>query len=98
LETYRAARDHDEAFGILRDHTEAAGVFVLLLGNLGSHHTNIDLETFRGFALADQEAPFLVINDQVTTAPGLSHSCTSWRICGWERNILQLRGMSVTPW
>lgn len=64
LEAYRAARDIDEAFGVLRDHTEEAGVFVLLLGNLGSHHTNIDLETFRGFALADQVAPFLVINDQ----------------------------------
>ncbi|MDP2857804.1 MAG: XRE family transcriptional regulator [Bacillota bacterium] len=64
LEAYRAASDIDEAFGILRDHTEEAGVFVLLLGNLGSHHTNIDLETFRGFALADQAAPFLVINDQ----------------------------------
>lgn len=64
LEAYRAARDIDEAFGILRGHTEEAGVFVLLLGNLGSHHTNIDLETFRGFALADKVAPFLVINDQ----------------------------------
>ncbi|MGH9782149.1 MAG: ImmA/IrrE family metallo-endopeptidase, partial [Candidatus Acidiferrales bacterium] len=29
-----------------------------------SHHTAIDLETFRGFALADDVAPFVVINDQ----------------------------------
>ncbi len=48
----------------MRAHTEGVGVFVLLLGNLGSHHTNIDLETFRGFALADEIAPFVVINDQ----------------------------------
>ena len=53
-----------EAFGVLRDHAEAVGIFVLLIGNLGSHHTTIDLETFRGFALADDVAPFVVINDQ----------------------------------
>jgi Zn-dependent peptidase ImmA (M78 family) len=64
LEEYRGARDVDEAFGLLRSRAEEAGVFVLLLGNLGSHHTNIDLDTFRGFALADDVAPFLVINDQ----------------------------------
>ena len=64
LDEFRAARDVDEAFGVLRSHTEEAGVFVLLVGNLGSHHTNIDVETFRGFALADSVAPFLIINDQ----------------------------------
>lgn len=37
---------------------------MLLLGNLGSHHTNISVETFRGFAIADPIAPFIVINDQ----------------------------------
>ena len=64
LEEYRGCHDVDEAFALLRTRTEEAGVFVLLLGNLGSHHTNIDLETFRGFALADESVPFLVINDQ----------------------------------
>jgi Zn-dependent peptidase ImmA (M78 family) len=34
------------------------------MGNLGSHHTAIDVEAFRGFALADTIAPFVVINDQ----------------------------------
>ena len=38
-------------------------MFVLLIGNLGSHHTAIDLEAFRGFALADSIAPLVVIND-----------------------------------
>jgi transcriptional regulator with XRE-family HTH domain len=42
---------------------EGAGVFVLLLGNLGSYHTNIPVEVFRGFALADPLAPLIVIND-----------------------------------
>ncbi|MGH6835156.1 MAG: ImmA/IrrE family metallo-endopeptidase [Methylocella sp.] len=54
----------EEAFGLLRGRAEAVGIFVLLIGNLGSHHTAIDLETFRGFALADSVAPFVVINDQ----------------------------------
>lgn len=60
----RNARDPDMAFRVLREHVEDAGVFVLLLGNLGSHHMNIDLDTFRGFALADDIAPFIVVNDQ----------------------------------
>ncbi len=60
----RNARDSDTAFRVLREHVEDAGIFVLLLGNLGSHHTNIDLDTFRGFALADDIAPFVIINDQ----------------------------------
>lgn len=46
-----------DAFALLRGQVEAIGVFVLLLGNLGSHHTSIDLTTFRGFALADRMAP-----------------------------------------
>jgi Zn-dependent peptidase ImmA (M78 family) len=37
---------------------------VLLLGNLGSHHTNIPVDVFRGLAIADPVAPFMVINDQ----------------------------------
>jgi Zn-dependent peptidase ImmA (M78 family)/transcriptional regulator with XRE-family HTH domain len=53
-----------EAFALLRDRVEAAGVFVLLIGNLGSWHTTIDVKTFRGFALADEVAPFIIINDQ----------------------------------
>jgi Zn-dependent peptidase ImmA (M78 family)/transcriptional regulator with XRE-family HTH domain len=61
----RAIRStNQETFAVLRASAEAAGVFVLLIGNLGSHHTAIDVETFRGFALADKVAPFVVINDQ----------------------------------
>ena len=67
LRTHDHARNQasiEEAFGLLRSRVEATGVFVLLIGNLGSHHTAIDLDTFRGFALADDSAPFVVINDQ----------------------------------
>lgn len=51
-------------FRYLRGQIEAAGTFVLLIGNLGSHHTNIPADVFRGFAIADPIAPFIVVNDQ----------------------------------
>jgi Zn-dependent peptidase ImmA (M78 family) len=63
VEHFRSCKTPDEAFTYLRAKIEAAGVFVLLLGNLGSHHTNIPVEIFRGFALADPIAPMIVIND-----------------------------------
>ena len=53
----------DEFFKQLRTATEALGVFVLLVGDLGSHHSALSEEVFRGFALADAVAPFIVIND-----------------------------------
>lgn len=55
-------------FDYLREQTEMAGFFVLLIGNLGSHHTNLPVETFRGIALADSIAPFVIINDQDSPA------------------------------
>jgi Zn-dependent peptidase ImmA (M78 family) len=64
LAEFRAQRTTELAFNYLRRQAEAAGVFVLLIGNLGSHHSAIDVEAFRGFALADEIAPFVVINDQ----------------------------------
>jgi Zn-dependent peptidase ImmA (M78 family)/transcriptional regulator with XRE-family HTH domain len=56
----RAAR----GFAYLRERAEEAGIYVLLIGNLGSHHSNLDVQIFRGFALADPVAPFIVVNDQ----------------------------------
>lgn len=64
LAEFRGAKTNEEAFAYVRSKIEGAGVFVLLLGNLGSYHTNIPLEIFRGFALADELAPMIVINDQ----------------------------------
>ena len=59
---FHAEHDADDAFRLVRSRTEEAGVFVLLQGDLGSHHTAIDVEVFRGFAIADDIAPFVVIN------------------------------------
>lgn len=64
LDDYRSQPSYKEAFRLLRQNAERAGIFVLLKGNLGSYHSNIAVEAFRGFALADDIAPFIVINDQ----------------------------------
>jgi Zn-dependent peptidase ImmA (M78 family) len=61
---FRAQASAESAFALLRARVEAAGIFVLLIGNLGSHHSAIDVAAFRGFALADDIAPFVVLNDQ----------------------------------
>ena len=68
LEDYRAARSPDGAFRLLRSHAEQAGIFVLMVGNLGSHHTDLGVEVFRGFALADDFAPFVVVNPKDSSA------------------------------
>lgn len=64
LSEYRAQPSYKDAFKLLRQQTEAVGIFVLLKGNLGSYHSNIAVTAFRGFALSDDIAPFIVINDQ----------------------------------
>lgn len=61
---FRQQSNEQAAFSYLRERIEASGVFVLLLGNLGSYHTNIPSGVFRGYAIADPIAPFIVINDQ----------------------------------
>lgn len=65
---FRQAADVESAFSLLRERVEALGVYVVLLGNLGSHHSALSLETFRGLAVADPIAPFIVINDQDSRA------------------------------
>lgn len=67
-------------FDGLRNKIESLGVFVLLISNLGSRHSDISEDTFRGFSIADDLAPFIVINNQdvrrawsFTLARGLVH-------------------------
>ena len=56
--------DADTLFKTLRESAESVGVFVLLVGDLGSHHTELSADVFRGFAISDDIAPFIVINDK----------------------------------
>ena len=64
LGTFRRQKNVTDAFKYAREQVEATGIFVMLIGNLGSHHTNISTSTFRGFALADEIAPLIIVNDQ----------------------------------
>ena len=61
---FRARPSAEDAFAYLRALVEAKGVFVLLAGDCGHWSTAIEVGTFRGFAIADPLAPFIVINDQ----------------------------------
>jgi Zn-dependent peptidase ImmA (M78 family) len=54
----------EDLFRELRNRAEQIGVFVVLIGDLGSHHSSISETVFRGFVIADKIAPFVVINDQ----------------------------------
>ena len=63
-EQQKAAKGPDGLFSLLRAAAEKIGVFVLLLGDTGSHHSAISEDVFRGFAIADEVAPFIVINDR----------------------------------
>jgi Zn-dependent peptidase ImmA (M78 family)/transcriptional regulator with XRE-family HTH domain len=63
-EQQKAAKGPDGLFSLLRSAAEKIGVFVLLLSDTGSHHSAISEEVFRGFAIADEVAPFIVINDR----------------------------------
>ncbi|MBC6438305.1 MAG: ImmA/IrrE family metallo-endopeptidase [Rhodobacteraceae bacterium] len=54
--------DPQKLFARLRQAAEEAGVFVLVLGDLGHHTSAIGADVFRGFAIADPVAPFVVIN------------------------------------
>lgn len=63
----RGKKNLVHGFPYLRGLAEAVGIFVIMVDNLGSHHTTIDVDLFRGFALADEVAPFVAIN--VNDAP-----------------------------
>ena len=62
LDRFRTRRNVSDAFIYLRDCIESRRVFVLRLSDLGSHHSAIPVEVFRGFVFADPIAPFIVIN------------------------------------
>ena len=68
LDQFRKQPTLEDAFKYLRAKVEDAGVFVLLIGDLGSHHTTLTPEVFRGFAISDSIAPFIIINDHDSKA------------------------------
>ena len=61
---YRSQPNVTTAFNLLRKRAEESGIFVLLKGDLGNYFSAIETTAFRGFSIADNVAPFIVINDQ----------------------------------
>ncbi len=54
-----------EAFRLLIDRAEAAGIFVVINGVVDNNTSrNLDINEFRGFVLYDNYAPFIFINSK----------------------------------
>ena len=64
LADYRSQPNAGAAFEFLRHRVEDEGIFVLLKSDLGSYHTALEQDVFRGFSIADKIAPFIVINER----------------------------------
>ncbi len=62
ITAYRKSHPIHKAVSYLRNRVESAGIFVLFVDNLGSHHTEIPVDLFRGLAIADEIAPFIAVN------------------------------------
>jgi Zn-dependent peptidase ImmA (M78 family)/transcriptional regulator with XRE-family HTH domain len=63
VQDQRAAKGPEALFNLLRTATERLGIYVLLVGDMGSHHSDLSEDVFRGIALADDIAPFVIVND-----------------------------------
>lgn len=62
ISTFRKKRTKHDSREYLREKVESTGVFVLYVDNLGNYLSEIPVEAFRGFALADNLAPFIAVN------------------------------------
>ena len=63
----RSAKGPEALFNRLRAACERLRIYVLLLGDVGSHHSDIGEDVFRGIALADNVTPFIIVNDNDAT-------------------------------
>src|SRR3546814_11427297 len=57
LAEFRAQGSDEAGFALLRSRAEAAGIYDLLIGHLGSHHRDIHIVEFRGFPRATPTPP-----------------------------------------
>ena len=58
----------DRTFRSVRDKAQRAGVYSILMGDLGNYKTQVAPEEFRGIAIAHPIAPLVVINSYDTQA------------------------------
>lgn len=63
--------DKNALLGVLRERAESVGIFIIFEGNLGSWHTDIPPDVFRGLVISDDTAPFIVINPNDSKAAQL---------------------------
>jgi Zn-dependent peptidase ImmA (M78 family)/transcriptional regulator with XRE-family HTH domain len=73
FENQQSVLDSDHLFSVIRERLDAIGIFVIRQGDLGSYHSKIIVEEFRGLAISDPYAPFIVINPN-DTPPALVFS------------------------
>jgi Zn-dependent peptidase ImmA (M78 family)/transcriptional regulator with XRE-family HTH domain len=71
IEDQMRVKDEDDLFRLLRSAAQGAGIYVLLMGDLGSHHTAVGVDEFRGMAIADGLAPVVVVNPNDSRAARL---------------------------
>jgi Zn-dependent peptidase ImmA (M78 family)/transcriptional regulator with XRE-family HTH domain len=62
LRDQQQVQSSEELFNTLRHKAGEAGVFVLRKADLGSGHSKISEEEFRGLVISDPIAPFIVVN------------------------------------
>jgi Zn-dependent peptidase ImmA (M78 family)/transcriptional regulator with XRE-family HTH domain len=62
LTDQQAVQNSEELLGTLRQKAGEAGVFILRKADLGSGHSKISVEEFRGLVISDPVAPFIVVN------------------------------------
>lgn len=62
IEKFRGTSSPEKSFAYLRSLVERIGIFVVLIDNLKGPTVEVKPETFRGFALVDDTAPFVAIN------------------------------------
>ena len=66
LTNQRGIRTPQILFSFIREKAEEKGIYILVQGNLGSRHTNMSPDVFRGFTLSDKLSPFIIINPNDT--------------------------------
>jgi Zn-dependent peptidase ImmA (M78 family)/DNA-binding XRE family transcriptional regulator len=64
INEFRNINNINSAIKYVREKIEDVGVFVLLMSDLGSYHSSIPVSLFRGFAISDNLAPFIIVNNQ----------------------------------
>ena len=61
-DTRRRFRTPRELFDELRNRASSIGILVVLKGDLGSYHSKVSAEEFRGICIADDVVPLIVVN------------------------------------